>query len=196
MDGCYYIGYGAQAFGWTQLFPSIVGICFFVITAATKQPFFVIFSTFLYVPQFILWVLQSYFAAVMPDPVCQLYHSYAFPSITAFYIAVLFVTFMVISWQHNYSHGWLVYLVFFTLLIGIPFVLIYMGYNRWWEIAYSLGIGVLTSFVFIYCFQLFVVPVLPYLMHQFPLWHLGYKDTFLMDDSLQMQHEIVCRVIL
>jgi hypothetical protein len=131
---------------------------------------------------------------VMPDPVCQLYHSYAFPSITAFYVAVVFVVFVVVSWIWKYSHDWFVYLVAYLVLIVPPFVLVFMGYNRWWEIVYSLAIGVVTALVFIYCFKTFLVPVLPYLMNQFPLYHLGYKDTFLMDNSQQEEFETVKRV--
>ena len=189
MDGCYYVGVGAQAFGWTQIVPSIVGICFLVLTAWTRQVFFVIFGTFLYLPQFVLWCFQRYFEVVMPDPVCQLYHSYAFPSITTFYVAVLITVFFIISYWWNYSHPWSIYVMFYGLVLIVPFILVWTGYNQWWQVLFSLGFGVAVGIFFVVIFRYYVSPIMPYLLFQFPLWHMGYQDTFLLSDRERSKYK-------
>ena len=183
MEGCYYIGYQGWAFGWTQMIPAIVGLVCTVLTTATHQPLYFVFSLFLYVPQIVLWNFQAYFQVDMPDPVCQTYHSWAFPSIPAFYVGICVAIFFTISLLWKKFHSWIVWLAFYLLGLFPPLLLIWFGYNRWWEALFSFGLGAGMGVAFGFAFRYYVTPVMPYLQHHFPLKHFGYRDTICMNDD-------------
>lgn len=177
MEGCYYISLGATAFGWTQLVPSIVTLGLSLLTAATNEPVYFMFALYLYVPQYIVWCFQAYFQVIRPDPVCQLYHTWAFPSMEAMYIGALVGFFVAFTWGWSKTQSWITWL--FIYLIGLvpPVILVYTGYNRWWEVAFSMALGLVASVLFAAVLRLFIRPHMAYLMNHFPFCTLGYHDT-------------------
>lgn len=195
--GCYYLGYRGWAFGWTQMVPWVVTIVCTVLTMATHQPIYFIFSTFLYIPQITLWAFQAYFQMSMPDPICQVYHAWAFPSIPAFYVGICVVTFFAICYLWQIDHSWIVWLTLIAIAFGPPLTLIWFSYNRWWEVLFSFGFGAVIGLGFAYLMYYYVTPVMPYLQHHFPLYHFGYIDTICMNDKQKRAamriHEILLK---
>lgn len=181
MEGCYYVGWFGWAFGWTQMIPIFVTLVCTVLTTATHQPLYFLFSFFLYIPQVALWCFQAYFEAEMPDPVCQVYQNWAFPSIPAFYVAVCISFFFVVSILWEFEHSWIIWFTLYTFGIVPPLLLVWFGYNRWWEVLLSLGYGAFCGIVFGFLMRYFIEPVMPYLQHHFPLYDFGYVDTICMD---------------
>lgn len=191
------MGYEGIAFGWTQAVPWIVTLVCIVLTMATHQPLYFIYSTFLYIPQINLWAFQSYFQMSMPDPICQVYHSWAFPSIPAFYVGNAVAVFVAVSLLWEIDHSWIAWVTMYLIGICPPLVLIWFSYNRWWEIAFSMGFGIGVGVFFAYVLKYYITPVLPFLQHHFPLYHFGYIDTILMNDEQKMEsiriHEILLK---
>lgn len=176
MEGCYYVGVGAVAFGWTQIIPTITTLCFFVASSFTNKPMLLFFSLYLYIPQITIYCFQHYFQVIMPDPVCQLYHSYAFPSMSAFYVGALFAGFVTATYLFNYSHGWNIWIVMELFLVIPPIILVYYSYNRWWEVVLSVGFGVANGVFFMVVYKWYIYPSLPYLSMQFPMYYMGAME--------------------
>ena len=188
MEGCYYISLGASAFGWTQLVPSLVTLGLSLLTAATNEPVYFLFALYLYVPQYMVWCFQYYFQMVRPDPVCQLYHTWAFPSMEAMYIGALvgfFVAFTV-GWRVHQS--WFVWTCIYLFGLVPPVILVYTGYNRWWEVAFSMAFGLLASVLFAVILRIYIRPNLPYLMNHFPLSWYTHDTLCMRDPELERQY--------
>ena len=73
-------------------------------------------------------------------------------------------------------------------LFGIvpPFILVYVQYNRWWEVAFSMGFGLLSSVMFAVVLRLFIKPRMAYLQSHFPFSTFGYNDHMVCNDT---EHE-------
>lgn len=195
MEGCYYVGYSGWAFGWTQMIPVLVTLVCSVLTTATHQPLYFLFSLFLYIPQTTLWCFQAYFQVVMPDPICQLYHSWAFPSIPAFYVGVAVTVFFAITWLWRFDHSWIVYLIMYWTGVIPGLFLIWYGYNRWWEVLLSLGYGVAFGLFFSLVMKHYVLPVMPYLQLYPPLDTFEYRDTLCMNSEMSQESNRVRKII-
>lgn len=196
MDGCYYISAWGWAFGWTQQIPILISLIAFVITAYTKEPLYFLFSWFLWIPQITIWTFQAYFQMVMPDPICQAYHTYAFPSVTAFYVGVVVVTFFAVALLWEIEHSWVNWLIMMMFGIVPPLILIWFGYNRWWEVLFSLGYGALFGLGFAFVLRYLIQPVMPYLEFHFPLFTFGYEDRICMTEEERSQRDRIREAIL
>lgn len=194
MEGCYYASLGAAAFGWTQAIPAVVGLCFLILSTATHEPFYFMFSTFLYLPQVMLWCFQNWFQYARPDPVCQLYHTWAFPSVEAFYVAILVVVFVAMTYFYKYDHSFVVWLMVLCFGIAPPIILVWTRYNRWWEVAFSMGFGFAVGLFFVCIFVWHVMPVMPYLQCHFPLRFFGYHDSLCMTDAQRAEAKKVAAI--
>ena len=175
-SGCYYVSVGASVFGWTRAVPLLVGLCCTVLTIATGQALYFMFALYLYIPQWIVFCFQYYFQYVRPDPICQLYQTWAFPSMEAMYVGAIVGALFTYAYFWPVSHGWISWLFFFLFAIVPPALLIYYEYNRWWEIAFSLGFGFLSSLAFVVVLKFFIKPKMPYLKLHFPFYLMGYTD--------------------
>lgn len=188
MIGCYYVSYMGMAFGWTQMVPVVVTFFLSLLTAATGEIIYFIFGLYLYVPQYIVWVFQYYFQSVRPDPVCQLYHTWAFPSTEAMYIGAIIGFFVAYSYGWNKEQSWMVWLMIYLFGLAPPFILVYVQYNRWWEVAFSMGFGFLSSVLFALVLNYFIVPDMAYLETHFPFKTFGYRDhAMICDDNVDEQ---------
>lgn len=176
MSGCYYISFQAKAFGWTQLTPAVVTIILMTASRVSNKPFWFWLSLYLYPVQYLTWCFQHYFQQIRPDPICQLYQTFAFPSLEALYIGGALGVFWFSAYYSNYVHSWLTWLVFYLVGIVPPLILVYTLYNTWWEVLFSMGFGFLAALLFIYVLQWFIRPKKKYLLNGFPLLFFGYSD--------------------
>lgn len=176
MLGCYYMSLGAVAFGWTQMVPAIVTLGLFLMSAATQESFYFFYAWFLYIPQYIVWVFQYYFQSIRPDPVCQLYHTWAFPSTESMYLGSIVGVFVAYTYVKQVDQGWVNWLVIYMVGLFPPVILVYTQYNRWWEVTFSLAFGFLSSILFVAIVWLFIRPKIKYLHYHFPLSLLQYSE--------------------
>jgi hypothetical protein len=174
-QGCFYISIGAKAFGITMLIPFIVTPILFVMNAWTGDQFFFWLGLYTYLPLYIVWAFQRYFMYIRPDPVCQLYQTLAFPTFESMYIGGIIGLFIVYAYVYKSDQSWIVWLTVYLLGLGVPVVLVYMSYNVWWEVFFSMCFGFISALLFVYLYDWFIYPLSPYLMNHFPLWHLGYR---------------------
>lgn len=186
MIGCYYLSYMGMAFGWTQMVPLVITLFLSLLTTATGEPVYFLFGLYLYVPQYIVWCFQYYFQSIRPDPVCQLYHTWAFPSMEAMYIGAIIGFFIAYTYGWSVDQSWIVWLMIYLFGIVPPFILVYVQYNRWWEVAFSMGFGLLSSVMFAVVLRLFIKPRMAYLQSHFPFSTFGYNDHMVCNDT---EHE-------
>lgn len=194
MSGCYYATWAGAAFGWTQVFPSIVTLMLSAVGLLTSQIMFLFFGLYLHAMQYELWVFQSYFQSQRPNPVCQLYHAYAFPSIEAYYAGAVVTAFIMYGYMWDIPHGVIAWL-FFYVIAAFPLIMVWFGYNVWWEVLLSLGMGVVFTALFVIVLKLYISPAMPYILNEIPATWLGYKDTYLMDEDLQVECQNVTNVV-
>jgi len=183
MIGCYYLSYMGMAFGWTQMVPVILTLCLSLLTAATSEPVYFMFGLYLWIPQYVVWVFQYYFQSIRPDPVCQLYQTWAFPSTEAMYIGAIIGFFIAFSYGWEKAQSWSVWLMIYVFGVVPPFILVYVQYNRWWEVAFSMGFGFLSSVMFAVVLRVFIRPNMAYLQAHFPFSTFGYEDGQLICDD-------------
>jgi len=169
-----------QAFAWTQVLPTLISLNLSLMSLVTSQIMFFFFGLYLQGMQLILWIFQSYFQYLRPNPICQVYHSYAFPNIEMFY-ALALVTFVIAyGFYWDYAHSWLVWLFLYIVAFAPPIILVWFSYSLWWEVVFSGLLGVGFTWIFVLTLKLYIAPILPYLLNSNLAWWLGYVDTYLM----------------
>ncbi len=177
MDGCYYISTFGTVFGWTQLLPLIV----------TLFCIYFLYGLYLYIPQLMLWFFQDYYKIDRPNPICQLYHTYAFPSLEAMYMGSLLGAFFTYAYYWKTEQSWMSWLCIHICGSAVPLILIYSGYNRWDEVLISMGVGFLFSMVFIISVRLFIRPNIQYLHLHFPFYQFGYHSDLIKKDAYNVE---------
>jgi hypothetical protein len=182
-NGCYYLSISGQAFGWTQMVPTIVTLMLSAITAVSGEIVFFLFALYLYIPQYIVWVFQYYFQQVRPDPICQLYHTYAFPSTESMYIGAILGAFVSFAATWQVYHSWFVWLCLYLFALVPPLVLVYTQYNQWWEVLFSMVFGGFAGVMFTAVMRNFFRPKAAYLRVHFPFYTMGYQDTILCEEK-------------
>lgn len=178
-DGCYYTSLLGQAFAWTQLLPSMVSLVLSVLTFVTSQFIFVFLAWYLHGIQLLLWAIQLYLRVDRPNPLCQEYHTYAFPSIEGFYIGALAAFIIGYSLRWHVKQPWYVWVTILVFFVAPPTVLVFLAYNRWYEVVISLLIGIVTSSIFIIILWVYIYDTIPYLKYVVPINWLHYKDTYI-----------------
>ena len=163
--------------------PTMITLFLSLLTSATGEPLYFIFGLYLYIPQYIVWVFQYYFQAERPDPVCQLYHTWAFPSTESMYIGAIIGFFVAFSYGWEKDQSWIVWLMIYLFGIIPPFILVYTQYNVWWEVLFSMVFGFLSSVMFAVVLRLFIRPKMAYLQAHFPFSTFGYHDELVCDDT-------------
>jgi len=188
MNGCYYASLMGEVFGLTQLIPTIVTY-FLTATSFFFRGFFIlwIYGFYLHAVQLLLWVIQVYLEQVRPDPTCQIYQSFAFPSIAAFYVASIFTFFALYSYYWYVEQSWLVWFLSYIVLAGVPVILVANSYNHPWEVAVSMFFGIAFTWIYVIVLRLYICPTLPFLLNEFPCSTLGYTDTFLMSEEENLE---------
>jgi hypothetical protein len=190
--GCYYLSVWGQAFGLTQMVPTAVTCGLTLLTAATGEPVYFFFGLYLYIPQGFTWVFQYYFQWIRPNPVCQAYQTWAFPSTESMYVGAFIGAFVSFVWAYQIYHTWTIWFIIYLVGIVPPFILVYMQYNIWYEVVMSMALGLVAGILFSVVMRNFVRPKMPYLMLHFPLWICGYKDTILAknDQCLEIERSL------
>lgn len=185
MSGCYYVNVWGQTFAWTQTLPTIVTSGLSLLTLVTHAVVFFVYGLFLHGCQFVLWAFQLYFQYARPDPICQLYNSYGFPSVEAFYAASLASFVISFSLAFGVILSWIVWIMLYILAIAPPLVLVWFSYNTPWEVLFSMGMGALFTIPFVIVFKFYITPIMPYLLTIFPLNILGYNGAYYLN-----QHDL------
>lgn len=177
--GCHYGTILGQAFGWTHLIPSLITLSFTLLTWVTGQLLYSLFGWYLHAIQLILWVIQINLSIDRPDPLCQEYHTFAFPSTEAFYIGaiVAFIVGYSIAWRQKQSI--LTWISLFVLFVAPPTLLVFLSYNLWYEVLISIVIGCFASSLFIILLWVYISDDTPYLLTIVPFSWLHYKDTLI-----------------
>lgn len=180
MDGCYFASYVGQVFGWTQMLPVLITLTLTVLGIISHQFIWAVYGGFLYITQLLLWILQLYYKQMRPDPICQLYHSYAYPSMSGYYSASLVTFAVAYAYYWNVVQPWFVWLILYLLAAVPPIVVVFLSYNGIWEVVFSMAFGVVFTTLFVISLKLYISPTLPYILSEFPCSTLGYVDTYLM----------------
>jgi hypothetical protein len=105
------------------------------------------------------------------------------------YIGAIVGFFLAFSYGWGKAQSWMVWLMIYILGIVPPFILVYVQYNRWWEVAFSMGLGVLSSILFAIVLRLVIRPNMAYLQMHFPLSTFGYEDGRLICDDHCIENE-------
>jgi hypothetical protein len=189
MSGCYYLTIQGQAFGYTQLIPLMFIITMTVVKMITSNCIWFIFGIWLYLPQYILWCFQRYFFYIRSDPICASYQSFAFPSIESFYLGVVIGLFITWTIMYQVDQSVFVWCIVYTLGIVVPGILIFTGFNVWWETLFSVLFGFLMSWLFVFVTNRILQKHVKYLVHFFPLWHFGYKSKWVNDRKFKKINE-------
>lgn len=189
--GCVYVSIMGQAFGWTQVLPTMIALTLKVVAMITHQFVFVALGLYLYAGQMILWAIQTYMQTERSNPLCQEYHTYAFPNIETYYLTsvVTFVVAYSLIWRVQQS--WMMWLTFYVMFVTPPGILVFYAYNTWYEVLASAVIGVVMTLLFIGLMYVYIKPALCYLLNIFPCHWLGYADTWVTSPEEQQK----CRQI-
>lgn len=182
-EGCYYVSLGASVFGWTQMIPIFFTVASFVLTAATNQAIYFLFAIYLFIPQYIVWCFQYYFQYERPDPICQLYHTWAFPSMESMYTGAIIGAFFTYAYYWPVYQSWVTWFFIYCFATVPPFILIYMEYNRWWEVLFSYAFGFLSSVAFMLVVKFFLKPKMYYLKLFFPFYLMNYSDDMIKKEK-------------
>lgn len=182
-EGCYYVSIRGTAFGWTQMIPIFVTLGCFIASAVSNQAIYFIYSIFLFFPQWTCFCFQYFFQYARPNPICQLYHTWAFPSIETMYIGSIVAAFITYAVFWPVYQSWVTWLCIYILALLPPLVLIYMQYNVWWEVLFSFLFGALCSVAFMLVVRYFMKPNMHYLRLFFPFYLFGYEDNMIKKDQ-------------
>lgn len=182
-QGCYYASMWGQAFAWTQLLPSIISLGLTVLTLITFELLFVFLGYYLHGIQLLLWFVQLNLQIDRPNPLCQEYHSYAFPSVEGYYIGAIVAFVLGYSYVWKVRQSWYAWFVLLGLTVVPPTVLVFLAYNEWYEVVISMAIGVLASIIFIIILWVYIYDAIPYIENLFPFHWLKYKDNYIWRSS-------------
>ena len=183
MDGCYYTTLWGEAFGWTQLLPTVVSLMLSFTSLFKPEVTFLFLGLYLHAWQLGLWSIQLYIHQDRPNPICQEYHSYAFPSIEAFYVAALVVTLVGYSVVYGYRHPIGAWLLLVFAFVAPPATLVFFAYNTVAEVLVSMGIGIVAAVIFVIAVAIYIRPATPYIINSWPLTWLGYTDSWIDPDT-------------
>jgi len=154
-----------------------------LITMVTHESIFAIFGFYLWIPQFVIWNFQYYFQSIRPNPICQTYHTFAFPSNEAFYTFAIVGAFFTYAWYVPSEQSWVSWLLLYITATIISLVLIYIEYNRWWEILFTAAFGYLCGAAFIIMCKYFIKPKIRYLNFCFPFELFEYRSEYIRKNS-------------
>lgn len=208
LDGCWYVSVYGYTWAWTHILPTLMTLSltvaslrlhgyewfgggylflffFFFFTDSpnfSPPPFHhrfpTIYGVYLHFWQLILWAFQVNWQIMRPHPSCAHIHTYAFPSQEAFYVAALSTLIILYSYLWRIPMAILTWLFIYTLIMGVPAVLVFFQYNRPWEILISMILGIVATVPFVLVIRLYIRPYIPYILNQFPWYHFEYVDTF------------------
>jgi len=182
-NGCYYVSFLGNVFGWTLMVPFIVTIFTMLITMVTHESIFAIFGFYLWIPQFLLWNFQVYFASQRPNPLCMLYIGYGFPSNEAFYIFAIVGAFFTYAWYVPSEQSWVSWLLLYIVASIGTLILVYMQYNYWWEVLFTALVGYIFGAAFIIMCKYFIKPKIRYLNFHFPFELFEYRSEYIRKNS-------------
>ena len=166
-------------FIYTQAFPWFIAAGFTGVTALTGWAFFAFLGVYMALAQYFVWPFQAAFNRGRNPLLCPVGQSqYAFPSVEAFYVASLLtlVIFYVIAYRGR--PGAISWVSLFILILAAPFVLLFFGFNEWWEVLFSALLGVVFTCAFMIHMWLFWGPAIPYLETVPPFSTFSYNDDF------------------
>lgn len=179
IQGCFYVTAQGSALAWTQVLPTLISLSLSLLTFFDCQVLFLYLGVYLHAFQLVLWSVQLVLRIDRPDPICQEYHTYSFPSIESFYVAALTTFFLGYNVFWNKHQKWSVWGAVFAVFVIPPVILVFFSFNVWYEVVISLGIGVIATFLFIIFLYIYIQENSPYYLNIFPLNWIGYKDNYL-----------------
>ncbi len=159
-----------------------------------KQLTLALFSAWLWICQFLVYILQMVLDSPRPDVFCPSVTSYGFPSLAAMYVAAG-VTFVVgfAVWR-KLALPWSVWPVLAVLFV-CPFVLAWFTFNTWVEVMLSILIGVGSTLAFFLVLDRVLLNQYPYMLNQAPWTWINADDTWLMDEH-QYRREAYLRELM
>lgn len=173
--------------------PLVISLSSFVKDQRTgrvgKQFTFFAFGWYLFVCQFILYILQTALHVQRPDPFCPSMMTDGFPSSAAFHVAVVGITVLCISWILEFSFSWITYPFLLAWWIAPSFVLVWFQFNVWQEVVISLCMGVLVTLLYFVTIKYYLIQLLPYILNQAPWSYFYCLDTWLQDEKGQEKTE-------
>jgi len=187
LDGCYYVSLLGHTWAWTHILPTLITMSLSVASLRLHgyEWFPTIYGLYLHVWQFILWVFQAHWQIMRPHPQCAEIHTFAFPSQEAFYAVSLAAYILTYSYMWNIPLAIFTWLFIYCIVIVPPVVLVFLQYNRPWEIVVSMILGIVATVPFVLVIRIYIKPLIPYLLNQAPWCWFGYVDTYCCDKKEQ-----------
>jgi hypothetical protein len=196
---CFYDGsINALVLEYALFIPTAVTLILTAVSISPwgKQWLFFSFGMYLHAWQWIIWTMQSAFRIVRPHPYCTQYRMAVFPSPMAFYVAAM------ITLAVSYSIFWKVpmspfsWIIMYTLVFIPPSLLVWFGINIWWEVAYSMILGMVASLLFVSVAWMYITPLLKYMLNQAPWSWLCPVDNYCLLEEEQRDEVLKVKEIV
>jgi hypothetical protein len=174
MTSCIQDGLTGAIFVDLQWLPLLVAAGLTGVSAVTGAMFFATIGVWLWIAQYLLWPLQTYFNTLRPSVMCQTGQSmYSFPSIEMFYVTsvVVIVVFYTIAYKGR--PGWMSWVCLFLLFVVPAVVLCFFQMNVWWEVLFSAAAAIVLNVWFMSAIYVFISPIAPLFEVILPM---GYND--------------------
>lgn len=184
---CLYTSYGAASFAAVQLISWIVPL---TLAAASpvydqetgrwgRQFVLVSFGFYVFFWGFILYIFQVALAVMRADPFCPVIQTYGVPSSAAFYVASMGTFLLGLAYEMSFWYTITNSLYLIIWWLAPPFVLVWFGFNVWQEVLLSMGLGILSTTVFLLLVWHVLVHDMPYLLQQGPWSWCNCVDTWI-----------------
>lgn len=202
---CYYTSWTSGAFAITQLVSWLVPLALAAASPVhihrdilggshtvdrwARQFVLVAFGFYIFFWSFLLYIFQAALAVVRTDPFCPAVVTYGLPSSGAFYVAAsgTFMVCMAVAMRFWYNWSNTLYLLIWWIVP--PGVLIWVGYNAWYEVLLSAGLGALATIIFFFLVWKMAARDMPYILNQAPWSWFNCADTWVQTQGQQDQTE-------
>jgi hypothetical protein len=190
-----------QAFGYSQALAWIIP--FFIkglsrrYDPVTQEPYFeyvpFMFGSFMLLVLPFLYLFQAILHEIRPDPFCPSVTYYGSPSSVGFYAALLVTFFVGTTFYMAKEILVTEWVVLWFILVGPTGYMIYLSFNTFKEILFSLLLGAFTSAMFILVVCVYLRDEIPWIVNSQPVTYFGrVRDTWL--SVSEEQKKLTCKI--
>jgi hypothetical protein len=194
---CLYTSHGAVAFAVVQLVSWIVPL---TLAAASpvydqetgrwgRQFVLVSFGFYLFFWGFLLYIFQVSLSIMRSDPFCPALQTYGVPASSAFYVAAMGSFLLGLAWEMSFWYNITNTLYLVVWWLAPPVVLVWFGFNVWQEVLLSMGLGILSTVIFMTVVWHVLVHDMPYLLQQGPWSWCNCIDTWIQSAEQRRKTE-------
>lgn len=194
---CLYTSYGAAVFAAVQLVSWLVPL---TLAAASpvrdqesgrwgRQFVLVAFGFYIFIWGFVLYIFQVALAIMREDPFCPVIQTYGVPSSAAYYVAAMGTFLLGLAYEMGFWYNFTNSLYLIIWWFVPPVVLVWFGFNVWQEVLLSMGLGVLSTIVFLFLIWHYMVHDMPYYLQQVPWSWCNCIDTWVQTPRQRVKAE-------